>query len=104
MPEVFKLAALFTIASCVLGLSHAEPTMSRQQIISDDMVNAWSDTQYVFRDIAKQTHTTSTKVKKLLQYRADCVTAFTHPAFPQYTMRYKTPSLCDPDAKQVRDA
>jgi hypothetical protein len=26
---------------------------------------------------------------------------FSHPAFPEYSMRYKKPALCDPDVKQV---
>ncbi|KAI8577099.1 hypothetical protein K450DRAFT_253641 [Umbelopsis ramanniana AG] len=26
---------------------------------------------------------------------------FSHPAFPEYSMRYKKPALCDPDVKQI---
>jgi hypothetical protein len=29
------------------------------------------------------------------------VKVFSHPAFPEYSMRYKKPALCDPDVKQV---
>lgn len=27
--------------------------------------------------------------------------SFSHPAFPEYSMRYKTPEICDPSVKQV---
>lgn len=29
------------------------------------------------------------------------IKVFSHPAFPEYSMRYKKPALCDPDVKQV---
>lgn len=29
------------------------------------------------------------------------VKVFSHPAFPEYSMRYKKPALCDPDVKQI---
>lgn len=32
----------------------------------------------------------------------DEFTTFSHPAFPEYAMRYKRPALCDPNVKQVK--
>lgn len=102
MPTLFSLAKVAVVASCVFGLTFAEPAMFKQQdAIVDFGREAWSDVQHVFQGAQSAAHTASDKAKGILQKGADAFTAFTHPAFPEYTMRYKTPSLCDPDVKQV---
>ncbi|KAI9033853.1 Alpha/Beta hydrolase protein [Phycomyces nitens] len=41
------------------------------------------------------------KIEKAQHAIDDSFKAFTHPAFPEYGMRYKEPSLCDPDVRQI---
>jgi cathepsin A (carboxypeptidase C) len=103
MPTLFSLAKVAVVASCVFGLSYAEPAVFKQQdAIVDFGREAWSDVQHVFQGATEKVHSATDKAKEILQNGSDAFTAFTHPAFPEYAMRYKNPSLCDPGVKQVR--
>ncbi|KAI8099227.1 Alpha/Beta hydrolase protein [Halteromyces radiatus] len=56
--------------------------------------NAWQQ----FQDVI---HDTTNEVNEVVDDISKSLKAFSHPAFPQYAMRYKTPSLCDPSVKQI---
>lgn len=102
MPTLFSLAKVAAVATCVFGMAYAEPAMFKQQdAVVDFGREAWSDVQHVFQSTNDKLHSAADKVKEILVNGADAFTAFTHPAFPEYTMRYKKPSLCDPNVKQV---
>lgn len=103
MPTLISLAKVAVVASCVFGLTYAEPAMFQQQdAIVDFGEKAWSDVQHVFQGAADKVHSATDKVKEILHNGADTFTTFTHPAFSEYALRYKRPTLCDPDVKQVR--
>jgi cathepsin A (carboxypeptidase C) len=102
MPRLFSLAKVAIVASCVFGLTYAEPAMFEQEAIVDFGKDAWNDVQHVFQSTNSKIHTATDKVKEILQQGADAFTAFTHPAFPEYALRYKKPTLCDPNVKQVK--
>lgn len=106
MPTLFSLAKVAIVASCVFGVSFAEPALFNQQdALADFGRETWSDVQQVFQTSADKLHTATDKLKEVLSHGADTfTTAFHHPAFPEYALRYKKPSLCDPDVKQVRAA
>lgn len=103
MPTLFSLAKVAIVASCVLGLTFAEPAMFNQQdAIADFGKEAWSDVQHVFQSSADKLHSATDKLKEVFSNgAADSFTAFSHPAFPEYVLRYKKPTLCDPNVKQV---
>lgn len=102
MPTLVSLAKVAVVASCVFGLTYAEPAMFQQQdAIVDFGEKAWSDVQHVFQGAADKVHSATDKVKEILHNGADTFTTFTHPAFSEYALRYKRPTLCDPDVKQV---
>lgn len=103
MPTLFSLAKVAIVASCVFGLTFAEPALfNQQEAVADFGREAWSDVQQVFQTSADKFHSATDKLKDVLSHGADAFTAFRHPAFPEYALRYKKPSLCDPDVKQVR--
>lgn len=99
MPSVTKL---WTWALCGLMLTGqtmvaAEPQQDKflfQGGMESEFKGAWHRFQDVLHDTAEQVHHAVDDISQQLK-------AFSHPAFPQYTMRYKTPSLCDPDVKQI---
>jgi hypothetical protein len=102
MPTLFSLAKVAVVASCVFGLGYAEPAMFQQQgAIADFGEKAWDNVQHVVHDAADKVHSATDKFKQILSHGADTLTTFTHPAFSQYALRYKRPTLCDPDVKQV---
>ncbi|CAO0801662.1 unnamed protein product [Mucor circinelloides] len=102
MPTLISLAKVAVVASCVFGLTYAEPAMFQQQdAIVDFGEKAWSDVQHVFQGAADKVHSATDKVKEILHNGADTFTTFTHPAFSEYALRYKRPTLCDPDVKQI---
>lgn len=103
MPTLFSLAKVAVVASCVFGLSYAEPAMFQQQdAIVDFGEKAWNDVQHVIHNAADKVHSATDKFKEFLNNGADTFTTFTHPAFSEYALRYKRPTLCDPDVKQVK--
>lgn len=106
MPRLFSLAKVAIVASCVFGLTFAEPGMfdrQQQDAIVDFGKDAWNEVQHVFQSTSNRVHSATDKVKEVLSNGADAFTAFTHPAFPEYALRYKRPTLCDPNVKQVRE-
>lgn len=102
MPTLFSLAKVAVVASCVFSMTFAEPAMFKQQdAIVDFGREAWSDVQHVFQNSADKIHSATDKLKEVLHQGSDTFTTFTHPAFSEYALRYKKPTLCDPDVKQV---
>ncbi|KAG2236692.1 Alpha/Beta hydrolase protein [Thamnidium elegans] len=102
MPTLFSLAKVAVVASCVFGMTFAEPAMFKQQdAIADFGREAWSDVQHVFQNSADKIHSATDKLKEVLHQGSDTFTTFTHPAFSEYALRYKKPTLCDPDVKQI---
>lgn len=102
MPTLFSLAKVAVVASCVFGLTYAEPAMfNQQEAIMDFGKEAWTGAQHVFQDSAEKIQSAADKLKDVFHHGSDTFTTFTHPAFSEYALRYKKPSLCDPDVKQV---
>lgn len=103
MPTLTSLAKVAILASCVFGLASAEPAMFQQQdAVAEFGQEVWTEAQHVFHDVSSRVQDTVDKVKDVLHKGSDVFTTFTHPAFSQYALRYKKPTLCDPDVKQVK--
>lgn len=94
MPNLFSLAKTAIIATCLLSLSNANPSMLEQSAIVHIGEHVWTDTQHVFQ-------TTTDKLKNVFSPSNE-MGIFTHPAFSNYALRFKQPSLCDPNVKQVK--
>ncbi|KAI9485975.1 MAG: Alpha/Beta hydrolase protein [Benjaminiella poitrasii] len=102
MPSLFSLTKVAILTSCVFSYTFAEPNLFKQQdALVDFGEKAWSDVQHVFQGAADKVHNVADKVKDVLNNGADTFTTFSHPAFPQYAMRYKRPTICDPAVKQI---
>ncbi|KAI8071446.1 Alpha/Beta hydrolase protein [Gongronella butleri] len=83
------LKTLLCSALAVTALAKPEGHF-RFQDISNQLQDTWHDVQQVFHDGAR----------KAEDIAESFVTAV-HPAFPEYTIRYKQPALCDPNVKQI---
>ncbi|KAG0747056.1 hypothetical protein G6F57_007705 [Rhizopus arrhizus] len=93
MPNLFSLAKTAIIATCLLSLTNANPFMLEQSAIVHIGEHVWTDTQHVFQ-------TTTDKLKNVFSPSNE-MGIFTHPAFSNYALRFKQPSLCDPNVKQI---
>lgn len=95
MPSLSSLAKVAFAATCMLGLATAEPNVFQQQeVLANFGEKAWSEAQTTV-------HTATDKLKDMFNNAVEGFTVFNHPAFSEYRIRYKNPSLCDPDVKQV---
>ncbi|CEG70790.1 hypothetical protein RMATCC62417_06621 [Rhizopus microsporus] len=97
MPSLLSLAKTAIIASCLLTCTFAEPSPLDKKSIIDFGEHVWGDAQHVFQ-------ATSDRVKDIFHPKTDSsddFRVFTHPAFSSYSLRYKQPSLCDPNVKQI---
>ncbi|KAI7864879.1 Alpha/Beta hydrolase protein [Spinellus fusiger] len=106
MPTLTSLTKWAFLATFAVGVL-ASP---QSQIIIQDIEspNPWNTIEKTF-DTVKDTvkdmlDDTRNRVEGWLDINRkyiDGFTQFSHPAFPEYSMRYKQPSLCDPDVKQI---
>ncbi|KAG1055815.1 hypothetical protein G6F43_002253 [Rhizopus delemar] len=76
------------------SLVYAEPAVFEQKAIVDFGEHIWTDAQHVFQ-------ATTDRLKEVFHHPSNEFNVFTHPAFSNYALRYKHPSLCDPDVKQI---
>ncbi|KAF7724968.1 hypothetical protein EC973_000549 [Apophysomyces ossiformis] len=65
------------------------------EVFDDKVDTAWKHVHQVFDDTVGSIQQTVEDIA------SDVFQTFSHPAFPQYAMRYKSPSLCDPSVKQI---
>ncbi|KAI8887577.1 peptidase S10, serine carboxypeptidase [Backusella circina FSU 941] len=95
MPSLFSLAKVAFAATCMLGLATAEPIMfQHQEVLADFGEKAWNEAQTTV-------HSATDKLKDMFNNAVEGFTVFNHPAFSEYRIRYKNPTLCDPDVKQI---
>ncbi|KAG0811040.1 hypothetical protein G6F40_006629 [Rhizopus arrhizus] len=95
MPSLFSLAKTAIVASYFMtSLVYAEPAVFEQKAIVDFGEHIWTDAQHVFQ-------ATTDRLKEVFHHPSNEFNVFTHPAFSNYALRYKHPSLCDPDVKQI---
>ncbi|KAI9306874.1 Alpha/Beta hydrolase protein [Cunninghamella echinulata] len=95
MRTSFKILSTLSICSLFFQPSvFAEPAISEKFLFQSGVNDAWQQFQDVIQD-------TKDKVHQVVDDLTDTFNTFNHPAFPEYTMRYKTPSLCDPNVKQI---
>ncbi|KAI8328638.1 Alpha/Beta hydrolase protein [Chlamydoabsidia padenii] len=93
LSNILKLTIYGLLACSATAVESQEKFLfqgAQNGIISD----SWQQFQGVIHDTADIVHHAIDDITQ--QFKA-----FSHPAFPQYTMRYKSPSLCDPDVKQI---
>ncbi|KAI8377654.1 Alpha/Beta hydrolase protein [Radiomyces spectabilis] len=96
MPTLFTLTKVALVATLFSGVTLAEPQGHFFKQPVDGLTNIWHQTQDLVHDVVDNVQHVVNDVK------SEFVTAFSHPAFPQYTMRYKRPNtICDPDVKQI---
>ncbi|KAI7886234.1 peptidase S10, serine carboxypeptidase, partial [Lichtheimia hyalospora FSU 10163] len=73
-----------------------------QEIISQSVSHHCSSNHVSGNHHENNIDTTAWHTSSEEQYRQDgFLKSFTHPAFPEYSMRYKTPEICDPTVKQI---
>ncbi|CAO3671085.1 unnamed protein product [Rhizopus stolonifer] len=95
MPSLLSLAKTALVASYFISsMVSAEPAMFEQKAVVDFGQNVWGDAQRVF-------HTATDKLNEIFHPVTNEFKTFTHPAFSNYALRFKQPSLCDPNVKQV---
>ncbi|KAL1925785.1 uncharacterized protein VTP21DRAFT_668 [Calcarisporiella thermophila] len=89
----FSLVALTTLTA-------ASPT--RQGSLRLQLQNAGQYVQQVWHDVKSYAHDVEDTVRQQFdRLKDDWVRVFEHPAFPDHTMRYKHPNICDPGVKQI---
>lgn len=117
MPTLFRTAAAATAVLALAGTSYAEPAGAFIQQQIDGLTDTWRQAHDVVEEGIKDWWSLPSKdsiediakdwwpfpIGEQDEERADgFLKAFTHPAFPEYSMRYKYPDLCDSSVKQVR--
>ncbi|ORX51196.1 peptidase S10, serine carboxypeptidase [Hesseltinella vesiculosa] len=78
------------VCSAFVLTALAKPELQFQKI-TNQLENSWHDFQGVLRKGANEIEHAAAETY---------LTAF-HPAFPEYAIRYKQPSLCDPSVNQI---
>ncbi|CAO3619965.1 unnamed protein product [Cunninghamella blakesleeana] len=104
MRTSFKLLSTLSICSLLFNQSvFAEPKGNFN--FQDGVSDTWQQFQDVINETTDKVHQivdeTTDKVHQVMDDINEVFSTFSHPAFPQYSMRYKTPSLCDPNVKQI---
>ncbi|KAI9281950.1 Alpha/Beta hydrolase protein [Sporodiniella umbellata] len=94
MPSLISLAKTAVIAFSMFALGSVEAGMFEQKAVMDFGQHAWRDAQHVF-------HQATDTLNDLFHPVQDEFQVFSHPAFSNYALRFKQPSLCDPNVKQV---
>lgn len=117
MPTLFRTAAAATAVLALAGNAYAEPAGAFIQQQIDGLTDTWRQAHDVVEEGIKDWWSLPSKdsiediakdwwpfpIGEQDEERADgFLKAFTHPAFPEYSMRYKHPDLCDSSVKQVR--
>ncbi|KAG0167652.1 hypothetical protein DFQ30_005820 [Apophysomyces sp. BC1015] len=95
MPSLASLTKVAILATLCTGFAYAEtPERFIQQQV-EGFTTTWNQVHEVFDEAVDAIQHT---VKDIA---SDVFTTFSHPAFPEYSMRYKNPALCDPNVKQI---
>lgn len=101
MPTLSFLTKTAAVAAAVFcaatTASAAEENFFRQQV--EGLTNTWNHAHDIIQEGLKEW----LPKFPIHHDNDDFIKTFSHPAFPEYSMRYKTPSLCDPNVKQVKD-
>ncbi|KAI7857458.1 Alpha/Beta hydrolase protein [Circinella umbellata] len=88
--------AAVALLACTSNTVSAGPNFIKQSV--DDFTTSWHQAHDIvqegFKDWFPKPSFPSSGDK-------DGFKAFSHPAFPEYSMRYKQPALCDPNVKQI---
>lgn len=118
MPSLSRLSKITSAAALILAAStSAQPASFFQQSVHS-LSNIWHHGQEIISQSNVVSHHCSANHDNHLgdtmdnglwhssseeqQHRQDgFLKSFSHPAFPEYSMRYKTPEICDPTVKQV---
>ncbi|CDH59771.1 carboxypeptidase y precursor [Lichtheimia corymbifera JMRC:FSU:9682] len=116
MPTLFRTAAAATAVLALAGNAYAEPAGAFIQQQIDGLTDTWRQAHDVVEEGIKDWWSLPSKdsiediakdwwpfpIGEQDEERADgFLKAFTHPAFPEYSMRYKHPDLCDSSVKQI---
>ncbi|OZJ03486.1 hypothetical protein BZG36_04023 [Bifiguratus adelaidae] len=110
---IFSRSLVAAVALSCLSIAKAEPAWDIDSTVievvgrqgryleqkMDDYSLNWKHDAQDWVDKAKQgfEDVLDDASKKLEAIKGEWVNIFSHPAFPEYTLRYKEPSLCDPD-------
>lgn len=95
MRGIFSLTKIAFISTCIFGLSIAQPDeFQTLNTIEEFGGKAWNQAQTVFQN-------TADKMKQVFRDDIEKYTIFKHESFSNYALRYRTPSICDPNVKQV---
>ncbi|CDS13932.1 hypothetical protein LRAMOSA06105 [Lichtheimia ramosa] len=118
MPSLSRLSKITSAAALILAAStSAQPASFFQQSVHS-LSNIWHHGQEIISQSNVVSHHCSANHDNHLgdtmdnglwhssseeqQHRQDgFLKSFSHPAFPEYSMRYKTPEICDPTVKQI---
>lgn len=102
MPTLLSLWQVTAVAFCAFGLTCAKPAMFKQQdAILDFDTELWNDKEHIFQGATDKIHSATDKVTAILQ---NGFAAFSHPAFPDYALRYNAFSLrpwCETGKKRL---
>lgn len=107
--KTLTAAAVLALALCSQSVQGQEQQhVFGQDIITEssslaDMGNWFDNTIEDIREAVDDVRKTVSGVLEDSYDHAEkeWVKVFSHPAFPEVSMRYKKPALCDPDVKQV---
>ncbi|KAI9479496.1 Alpha/Beta hydrolase protein [Zychaea mexicana] len=89
-------AAAVALLACVGSTVSAEPNFVKQSV--EGLTTSWHNVHDIVEDGVKDW---LPKLPLPISGEQDGFKAFSHPAFPEYAMRYKQPALCDPNVKQI---
>ena len=92
------VAAAVALLACSSNTVSAEPNFIKQSV--DGLTTSWHQAHGIVQEGFKEWFP---KLPYPSSGEKDGFKSFSHPAFPEYSMRYKQPALCDPNVKQVRN-